>query len=735
MLRAHHPTTYIAKIRDTHGKTQHLPHRILPTIRSYFATLYDLPTPETDAGRTLHSQKIHAYLSQHVTRQLTPETALLLDAPLTTEELSDAVKSSKTGKCPGPDGLPLQYYKRFAKILYPRFLVAFNAILEGHTIPSQTQTANISLIPKEGKDAERCDSYRPISLLNCDLKLYAKILATRLTPYVPGLIHQDQVGFVAGREARDNTIRALTIMHRATRQREGLLFLSTDAEKAFDRVNWEFLFATLSQVGLGPNLCTRIRALYSDPTARVCVNGIYTEPFKIRNGTRQGCPLSPLLFVLALEPFLSSVRASPDIRGIRTGRTKHRVAAFADDLLFFVTHPETTLPNLLKAFEVYGNLSNLKINFAKSFLLNVSMPRSKAQSIRPNFSIQWAEDRIKYLGIWLTSDHTLMFRDNFAPMLATISTDLKAWNYPHISWLGRVHAIKMNVLPRILYLFQTIPIDLPRTFFRDLQMQIWNCVWRGSRPRLKFSILTLPNARGGLAIPDFAIYHTACHLQCILEWAKPRKLKAWGVVEQDEAGIPLTVLPWLPKLQGLRRVRDLHYTSATLRIWHRVMRVLDLSSDPSPLTPLLCQASTPTSYTPSIFTDLLQTQTPRIRDVFRDQQLASLTDILGDRAVTFLRYFRYQQIASFIRSIPQRTKLTRPLTEFEKQCMTADLLPHGVSYLYELLQRSNRTPPPAEVYGQLGDDVRNYSVRHTMGENLRPYTPLLGLIKNTGDGI
>uniref|UniRef100_A0A8C5QMT7 exodeoxyribonuclease III n=1 Tax=Leptobrachium leishanense TaxID=445787 RepID=A0A8C5QMT7_9ANUR len=101
MLRARHSTTYIAKIKDTHGKTQHLPHRILPTIRSYFATLYDLPTPETDAGCTLHSQKIHAYLSQHVTRRLTPETALLLDAPLTIEELSDAVKSSKTGKCPG----------------------------------------------------------------------------------------------------------------------------------------------------------------------------------------------------------------------------------------------------------------------------------------------------------------------------------------------------------------------------------------------------------------------------------------------------------------------------------------------------------------------------------------------------------------------------------------------------------------------------------------------------------
>uniref|UniRef100_A0A8C5LTY6 Endonuclease/exonuclease/phosphatase domain-containing protein n=1 Tax=Leptobrachium leishanense TaxID=445787 RepID=A0A8C5LTY6_9ANUR len=151
MLRTRQSATYIAKIRDVHGKTQHLPNRILPAIRSYFATLYDLPTPMTDAGRKLRSQKIHAFLAQHVTRHLTPEAAQLLDSPLTVEELSDAVKSSKTGKCPGPDGLPLQYYKRFAKILYPRFLVAFNAILEGYAIPPQTQAANITLIPRRVK--------------------------------------------------------------------------------------------------------------------------------------------------------------------------------------------------------------------------------------------------------------------------------------------------------------------------------------------------------------------------------------------------------------------------------------------------------------------------------------------------------------------------------------------------------------------------------------------------------
>uniref|UniRef100_A0A8C5N2B1 Reverse transcriptase domain-containing protein n=1 Tax=Leptobrachium leishanense TaxID=445787 RepID=A0A8C5N2B1_9ANUR len=303
MLQKQRAASYIAKIRDSHKKLHYLPNDIQSTIRSYYESLYNLPDPLPGQDRSAVGTDICEYLSSHLKCRLPQSTTRLLESPLLAEELVGALKSSKTRKCPGPDGLPLNYYKRFLKTLSPHFLLAFNSVPEGRLIPSQTLTANITLIRKDGKDAERCKSYQPISLLNCDLKLFAKILASRLLPHIPGLIQPDQAGFVPGREARDNTIRALTLTHRAQRQGEALLLLSTDAEKAFDRVNWDYLFATLEHIGLGPHLCAWIRALYINPTARVFVNGMYTVPFKFRNGTRQGCPLSPILFTLALEPF------------------------------------------------------------------------------------------------------------------------------------------------------------------------------------------------------------------------------------------------------------------------------------------------------------------------------------------------------------------------------------------------------------------------------------------------
>lgn len=92
-----------------------------------------------------------------------------------------------------------------------------------------------------------------------------------------------------------------------------------------------------------------IKALYNRPTARVKVNGIVSEPFEMYNGTRQGCPLSSLLFVLALEPLLMGIRQNADIKGIKVGEEVHKLAANADVILFFITNPRITLPNLMKS--------------------------------------------------------------------------------------------------------------------------------------------------------------------------------------------------------------------------------------------------------------------------------------------------------------------------------------------------------------------------------------------------
>lgn len=122
----------------------------------------------------------------------------------------------KPGKAPGLDGYTIQYYKTLLPLLAQHMVAFLNAVGSDATFPRDTLRAHISLIHKEGKDPMSCGSYRPILLLNIDLKLFCKILATRLVQYLQKLVHLDQVGFIPTREARDNITKVLNLLHVAT---------------------------------------------------------------------------------------------------------------------------------------------------------------------------------------------------------------------------------------------------------------------------------------------------------------------------------------------------------------------------------------------------------------------------------------------------------------------------------------------------------------------------------------
>lgn len=167
----------------------------------------------------------------------------------------------------------------------------FNALALGTTMPKEGLLAHITVLPKNGKDHTVSSSYRPISLLNTDIKILAKILANRLQPIMPSIIHPDQMGFITGREVRDNSKWAIQLIHWAQTltNHPPCPLLSTDAEKAFDRVNWTYLRAVLTKMRLGPKMLSWVLSLYSNPKARVKVNGVLSDTFPIENGTRQRC--------------------------------------------------------------------------------------------------------------------------------------------------------------------------------------------------------------------------------------------------------------------------------------------------------------------------------------------------------------------------------------------------------------------------------------------------------------
>ncbi len=127
----------------------------------------------------------------------------------------------------------------------------------------------ISVIPKEGKDPLECNSYRTISVLNIDYRLYTSILAKRLEYILPDLIDTDQTGFVKQRQTYDNIWRALHITDYIFQNKTSTLLISLDAEKAFDSVSWDFLYLVLQRFGFENDTIKIFKSLYLTPTARI----------------------------------------------------------------------------------------------------------------------------------------------------------------------------------------------------------------------------------------------------------------------------------------------------------------------------------------------------------------------------------------------------------------------------------------------------------------------------------
>lgn len=104
--------------------------------------------------------------------------------------------------------------------------------------------------------------------------------------------------------------------------------------------------------------------MYSKPQAQICVNGTLSEKFGLYRGCRQGCPLSPFLFNLVIEPFAEAIRVSEEISGIDIGRTENRISLYADDIILYLTNTERSIPAVLDLINKFGRISGYKINLA-----------------------------------------------------------------------------------------------------------------------------------------------------------------------------------------------------------------------------------------------------------------------------------------------------------------------------------------------------------------------------------
>ena len=265
--------------------------------------------------------------------RLVASDANMLDGPITKDECVLALKAMANNKSPGLDGLTKEFYDILFPIIGDSFVCMINNSFSNGLLSDSQRTGLITLICKDTDHRSDLSYWRPISLLNYDYKIISKVIFLRLRNVMDSIVNIDQTCSIFGRSILDNLHLMRNVIDYVNSKNIKAAILSLDQSKAFDRVSHDYLFSVLDKLGFGENFISWIRLLYTDARSSIYVNGQVSVPFNISRSVRQGCSLSPLLYVLCMEPFAHKIRRDLFIKGLQLPGTADqvRISQYADD--------------------------------------------------------------------------------------------------------------------------------------------------------------------------------------------------------------------------------------------------------------------------------------------------------------------------------------------------------------------------------------------------------------------
>jgi retron-type reverse transcriptase len=235
--------------------------------------------------------------------------------------------------------------------------------------------AFITIIPKE-KDARTMNKFRPISLLNCSYKIFTRVLTSKMTKVVDRLIASNQTAFIKARYILESVVTAHEILHSVHHNKSQGFVLKLDYEKAYDKVNWEFLINILEKRGFGGKWIDWIRCILHRGSMGLTINNSEGQFFQTGKGLRQGDPLSPILFNLVVD-VLSRMLQKATNRGLMKELGNELiegiVVQYADDIILLIENNETYARNLKWILTCFELMSGMRINFYKSELVPINI--------------------------------------------------------------------------------------------------------------------------------------------------------------------------------------------------------------------------------------------------------------------------------------------------------------------------------------------------------------------------
>lgn len=411
--------------------------------------------------------------------QLTDEDREKAGRQVTQAEIRSVIRKLPRNKAPGPDGISAAFYKTFHEELCPILESVYEDIRSrGLMTPSMRKSYTV-LIPKgslEGRTPTPSD-LRPISLLCTDYKILAKVLARRMDSLLWRVIGKHQAYGIKKRSISAN----LHIMRSACESVKAagsqLTILQADMSQAFDRVRHKFLFDVLRWVGVGDDIEQWVQICYREISAQLIINGNLGPRFAVTKSVRQGCPMSPTLFSLYLEPLCRLIVTSSEVRGLKLAKEEVKVLAFADDVAVFCLDKDE-LKHVLGVAQDFCRASGAKLNQQKSRVACLGEQQRRPASL---MGIDCSDDLGKYLGVYL--DTAISAREMWKSKLNSLQGKIQPYKGRELSVLHRSFICNTVLYPAVLYPAQAIPIDAAtiQRFHRTCATFLWKSTFERMR--------------------------------------------------------------------------------------------------------------------------------------------------------------------------------------------------------------------------------------------------------------
>ena len=347
-------------------------------------------------------------------------------------------------------------------------------------------------------------------MLNCDYKTAAKAVANRLKNFIPKLVNSDQTGFIKGRFIGENVRLIDSVISFAAAKNIPGLLLFLDFEKAFDSLNWSFIQRTFKHFNFGSSMINWVKTIYNNIESCVLNNGWSSNFFKPERGVRQGCPLSPYLFILCVEVLAEKIRNTKDIKGIFVNESEIKIRQYADDTTLILDGSKKSLALSLQVLERFRTVSGLKLNKKKTEVLWIGANTGRDEILCPEKNLKWVKDKVKVLGVWFSTDPKVTMETNYSDRLTKVNECLGSWEYRRLSLLGKITVLKSLIVSKLVYILSPLPTNY--RVLKELSKSFFHFLWSGKGEKVKRNVMIGDYSDGSLKMIDLESFNKASNL-------------------------------------------------------------------------------------------------------------------------------------------------------------------------------------------------------------------------------